>query len=146
MVANCGGLLLPLGDPPLFLGFLKGVDFFWTVQLWPQWLFVNGVLLAIFFAWDARARRRNRRDAGPTNPDRRDAGPTAWWAAWRDRRLAGPRHPLRIEGLQVGIPIVLGVMATLLMQAPSIARQVGDYVRRVFPQAATRCCPPGRVC
>src|SRR4026209_314480 len=51
IVANCGGLLTPVGDPPLLLGFLKGVPFRWTLQLWPQWLFVNGVLLVIFNVW-----------------------------------------------------------------------------------------------
>jgi Na+/H+ antiporter NhaD/arsenite permease-like protein len=48
VVSNCGGLLTPLGDPPLFLGFLKGVPFFWTLQLWKEWLFVNGLLLILF--------------------------------------------------------------------------------------------------
>ncbi len=52
VVSNCGGLLTPLGDPPLFLGFLKGVPFEWTFQLYPQWAFVNGILLAVFFIWD----------------------------------------------------------------------------------------------
>jgi Na+/H+ antiporter NhaD/arsenite permease-like protein len=52
VVSNCGGVLTPLGDPPLFLGFLKGVPFGWTLDLWPQWLFVNGVLLAIFHVGD----------------------------------------------------------------------------------------------
>lgn len=52
MVSNCGGLLTPLGDPPLFLGFLKGVPFEWTLRLWPQWLFVNGILLVVFHVWD----------------------------------------------------------------------------------------------
>jgi Na+/H+ antiporter NhaD/arsenite permease-like protein len=52
IVSNCGGLLTPLGDPPLFLGFLKGVPFGWTFRLIPQWAFVNGVLLAVFFIWD----------------------------------------------------------------------------------------------
>lgn len=51
-VSNCGGLLTPLGDPPLFLGFLKGVPFEWTFRLTPQWALVNGLLLAIFFVWD----------------------------------------------------------------------------------------------
>jgi Na+/H+ antiporter NhaD/arsenite permease-like protein len=54
IVSNCGGLLTPLGDPPLFLGFLKGVPFEWTLRLWPQWLMVNGILLAIFNVWDQR--------------------------------------------------------------------------------------------
>jgi Na+/H+ antiporter NhaD/arsenite permease-like protein len=53
VVCNCGGCLLPLGDPPLFLGYLQGVDFLWTLSLWPQWLLVNGILLAVYFAWDS---------------------------------------------------------------------------------------------
>ncbi len=51
-VSNCGGLLLPLGDPPLFLGYLQGVDFLWTLSLWPQWLFVNSTLLVVYYLWD----------------------------------------------------------------------------------------------
>jgi Na+/H+ antiporter NhaD/arsenite permease-like protein len=56
-VSNCGGLLTPLGDPPLFLGFLKGVPFEWTLRLTPQWLVVNGALLVVFFVWDTWAIR-----------------------------------------------------------------------------------------
>jgi Na+/H+ antiporter NhaD/arsenite permease-like protein len=47
VVSNCGGLLTPLGDPPLFLGFLKGVPFSWTLRLWKEWLLVNGMLIII---------------------------------------------------------------------------------------------------
>jgi len=53
IVSNAGGSLTPLGDPPLFLGFLKGVDFFWTVRhIFPETLFLVGVLLALFFVLD----------------------------------------------------------------------------------------------
>ncbi len=52
VVSNCGGLLTPLGDPPLFIGFLKGVPFLWTMRLWKGWLMVNGLLLVIFNIWD----------------------------------------------------------------------------------------------
>jgi Na+/H+ antiporter NhaD/arsenite permease-like protein len=52
-VCNCGGLLLPVGDPPLFLGYLRGVPFTWTVSLWPYWLAVNTILLSIYFLWDS---------------------------------------------------------------------------------------------
>ena len=52
IVCNCGGLLLPLGDPPLFLGYLMGVPFFWTLVLWKEWLAVNAALLMIYYAWD----------------------------------------------------------------------------------------------
>lgn len=53
-VANCGGLLTPLGDPPLFLGFLAGVPFTWTFTLWKEWLFVNALLLATYYALDRK--------------------------------------------------------------------------------------------
>ena len=54
IVSNCGGLLTPLGDPPLFMGFLKGVPFEWTLfALWPQWLVVNIALLILFFGMDS---------------------------------------------------------------------------------------------
>ncbi|WP_284336538.1 sodium:proton antiporter [Comamonas sp. NoAH] len=53
IVSNAGGSLTPLGDPPLFLGFLKGVDFSWTLlHIWPQALFLVGSLLLIFFVLD----------------------------------------------------------------------------------------------
>ena len=48
VVSNTGGLLTPLGDPPLFLGFLRGVPFHWTLKLLPQWVLVVGLLLVIF--------------------------------------------------------------------------------------------------
>ena len=52
LVSNIGGLLTPLGDPPLFLGFLHGVPFFWTLRLWPVWLVTVGLVLATFIAID----------------------------------------------------------------------------------------------
>ena len=51
-VSNIGGCLSPLGDPPLFLGFLRGVPFFWTLSLWPEWLVTIGSLLLIAFLFD----------------------------------------------------------------------------------------------
>jgi len=61
-VSNCGGLLTPLGDPPLFLGFLKGVPFEWTLALWREWLLVNGVLLGVFHVWDQVVFAREERE------------------------------------------------------------------------------------
>ncbi|UZE48970.1 sodium:proton antiporter [Rhodopseudomonas sp. P2A-2r] len=59
LVCNIGGALSPLGDPPLFIGFLKGVSFFWTTtHLWWQTLLVSGIVLAIFVAVDAWFARR----------------------------------------------------------------------------------------
>jgi Na+/H+ antiporter NhaD/arsenite permease-like protein len=74
-VSNLGGLLTPLGDPPLFLGFLNGVPFAWTLTLWPEWLVANGIVLAVFYAWDTLAYRREApaaiaQDVGEVQPFR----------------------------------------------------------------------------
>ena len=63
-VSNLGGLLTPLGDPPLFLGFLNGVPFEWTLRLWPVWLVTNLSVLLIFYIWDTLADRREGEPRG----------------------------------------------------------------------------------
>jgi Na+/H+ antiporter NhaD/arsenite permease-like protein len=94
IVANTGGLLTPLGDPPLFLGYLEGVPFDWTLRLWPQWLAVNLTLLAIFYAWDARAyRRESAADLG---------------------RNGAPAEPLRLRGWKLNAPLFAGVIAAIV--------------------------------
>lgn len=62
VVSNCAGLLTAIGDPPLFLGFLKGVPFAWTLRMWPQWLFVNGILLLVFNLYDQMVFNREERE------------------------------------------------------------------------------------
>jgi Na+/H+ antiporter NhaD/arsenite permease-like protein len=76
IVSNAGGSLTPLGDPPLFLGFLKGVDFFWTVRwIFPETLFLVGALLLIFYAldWFLYHQREEIQPRDPT-PDTRGIG------------------------------------------------------------------------
>jgi len=52
-VSNLGGLLTPIGDPPKFMGFLKGVPFFWTLtHLWPEWLLATGILTVVFYFFE----------------------------------------------------------------------------------------------
>ncbi len=58
LVSNIGGSLLPIGDPPLFLGYLKGVPFFWTLNLLGPWLVAVLLLLVIFFIWDSRSYKK----------------------------------------------------------------------------------------
>jgi Na+/H+ antiporter NhaD/arsenite permease-like protein len=95
LVSNIGGSLTPLGDPPLFLGFLQGVDFFWTtVHLAPETGFVVAVLLIGFYLLD---RFYYAREEGL--PRRTD--PT-------------PDSPLRLHGL-ANIPLLLGVIGAILM-------------------------------
>ncbi len=96
IVANCGGLLTPIGDPPLLLGFLKGVPFDWTLRLWPQWLLINGILLVIFNVWKD------------------------------EKELPGSQHeevlvhePLRIQG-GVEMLVLLGIIATILLAGSTL--------------------------
>jgi Na+/H+ antiporter NhaD/arsenite permease-like protein len=63
LVANCGGLLTPLGDPPLFMLFLRGAEFGWFMKLFPQWLFVGVVLLLLYFVFDTMLYKKEH----PTN-------------------------------------------------------------------------------
>ena len=75
IVSNAGGSLTPLGDPPLFLGFLKGVDFFWTAQhIFPETLFVVGTLLLVFYLVDRWWYRREGVTRSDPTPDTRGFG------------------------------------------------------------------------
>jgi Na+/H+ antiporter NhaD/arsenite permease-like protein len=72
LVANVGGSLTPIGDPPLFLGYLKGVPFWWVLEhCWPMWCVIVGILLAVFLVMDYAAHRQEAR--APHDPD--DLGP-----------------------------------------------------------------------
>ncbi len=73
IVSNIGGSLLPIGDPPLFLGFLRGVPFLWTLCLWKEWAFCLVLLLVVYYVWDCRAYRHEtvrdiRRDEARVRP------------------------------------------------------------------------------
>ena len=111
IVSNAGGSLTPLGDPPLFLGFLKGVEFFWTAShIFPETLFLIGALLAIFFAIDTwYYRREGVTRADPTPDD----------------------HTFGIEGSVNGL-LLLVVIALVLMSGtwkPGITFDIaGTYV------------------
>jgi Na+/H+ antiporter NhaD/arsenite permease-like protein len=60
LISNMGGALTPLGDPPLFLGFLHGVPFFWTMQLIPEMSVVSLIVLGLFFVFDTIMHRRKQ--------------------------------------------------------------------------------------
>lgn len=101
LVANVGGALSPLGDPPLFVGFLQGVDFFWTTRnLWLQTLIVVALLISMFFAFDL------------------------WrFRAEPSRESSGPREPIGIRGL-VNLLLIGGIIGSILMSAswrPAVA-------------------------
>ncbi|MEN2280621.1 sodium:proton antiporter [Algoriphagus sp. SE2] len=63
MVSNVGGSLTPIGDPPLFLGFLKGIPFFWTLEHnWPAWIFALGLLALAFYFIDKKLGKASDED------------------------------------------------------------------------------------
>lgn len=99
LVSNIGGSLTPLGDPPLFLGFLKGVDFFWPTQfmLLPA-LVVSGILLAIFFLLDSYLYAKEGHDKRDPTPD----------------------SPVRVNGL-VNIPLLLLLVGAVLLSGSNLS-------------------------
>ncbi len=100
VVCNCGGCLLPLGDPPLFLGYLEGVPFLWTLRLFPMWLFTNGLLIVTYLVMDSVWFHRRETAADVA----RDVART---------------HRLKIAGWQVNVPLLLGVMLAVAFLDPA---------------------------
>jgi Na+/H+ antiporter NhaD/arsenite permease-like protein len=98
LVSNIGGMLTPLGDPPLFLGYLQGVPFTWTFRLWPPWLVMVLALLVVYVVWDTRQYARE---------------PLA--ALARDRRRV---EPLRVRGAVNAVWLVGMVFAVAFLRAP----------------------------
>ena len=84
IVSNAGGMLTPLGDPPLFLGYLAGVPFTWTLRLWVPWAMLVVPLLGMYFAYDSVQFTREpltaiRRDRAHIEPLRLDGTANAGW-------------------------------------------------------------------
>lgn len=97
LVSNVGGALTPLGDPPLFIGFLKGVDFFWTTRhLLVETMFVAVILLALFFVVDLYFHRRE--------------------AGQRPLKDPTPDSPLKLHGL-INFALIGVIIAAILMSA-----------------------------
>jgi Na+/H+ antiporter NhaD/arsenite permease-like protein len=70
LISNIGGALTPLGDPPLFLGFLHGVPFLWTLKILPQMAFASFILLALYFVMDTYYyRKENKSTIGTAEPE-----------------------------------------------------------------------------
>src|SRR2546425_1800899 len=96
IVSNTGGLLTPLGDPPLFLGFLRGVPIHWTLSLLPQWALVVGALLILFNIYDEWVFTREEVETHRALAE-----------------IVQARHPLRIEG-GINCFYLLGVMGAAI--------------------------------
>ena len=97
MVCNTGGLLLPIGDLPLFLGYLRGVPFTWTLKLWPYFLGVNVALLVVYYVWDRIMYSRE-----------------AIVSIVRDEAQV---RPLKLSG-KINFPLILGVVLSVALLVP----------------------------
>ncbi|MCS7167335.1 MAG: sodium:proton antiporter [Gemmatales bacterium] len=98
LVSNMSGLLTPLGDPPLFLGFLRGVPFTWTLRLWKQWLLANGIVLTLFIMWDTWLYRQEQADKV-------------------DESAKKEKHSLPWLRGKINLLLLAGVVACVLLQA-----------------------------
>ncbi len=115
LIANVGGSLTPLGDPPLFLGFLHGVSFFWTFKILPHMLLVSGLLLLVYFLLDSYHYRKEN----ITAPD------------------DGVKEPLRLDGTYnfiflagiVGSVLLSGIVDWGHINTFGVHRAVQDWVR-----------------
>jgi Na+/H+ antiporter NhaD/arsenite permease-like protein len=116
LVANVGGSLTPLGDPPLFLGFLHGVDFFWTFKIMPHMLVVSLVLLAVYFFLDSYYYRR---EEAPSRPPKGEKEPL---------KLEGTHNFLLLAGI-VGAVLMSGTVDWGEVNTLGVHRAVQDWVR-----------------
>jgi len=110
IVSNGGGMLTPLGDPPLYLGFLRGVPFFWTLRLLGPWALVNGALLLIFNLLDQRILEREEWERPGSQLE-------------EAQRV---KEPLRVEGGR-NLAYLAGVLGVVYLS--------GQYGARVHPHA-----------
>lgn len=144
LVSNIGGSLTPLGDPPLYIGFLKGVDFSWPAQfLWQKTLLVAAILLVVFFVIDSWIYSRDKRRAPDPTPDTR---PPIKIRGWRNILMLGvligivlgsalwkTSEHIDIGGVHVSLPDVartialLGLAAFSLMATPFAYRKGNEF-------------------
>ena len=104
LCANCGGLLTPLGDPPLFMLFLRGAEFTWFSSMWAPWLFTGVILLLIYFALDTYHYKKEH-----------------WTALSADHR---EHTPLKVQG-KVNFIYLIGVVLTVALINAGTIPQMG---------------------
>ncbi|RLB98182.1 MAG: sodium:proton antiporter [Deltaproteobacteria bacterium] len=115
LVANIGGALTPLGDPPLFLGFLHGVSFFWTFKIMPHMLLASIILLVVYFFLDTYHYKKE----GAKAPDDGEKKPL---------RLVGTYNFIFLAGV-VGSVLMSGIVDLGEVSTFGVHRAVQDWLR-----------------
>ena len=117
LVANIGGSLTPLGDPPLFLGFLHGVSFFWTMKILPHMLVTAGILLVVYFILDSYHYKKEGLSSAPVEEGEKEP-----------LKLVGIHNFLFLGGI-VGSVLMSGIVDWGDVNTLGIHRAVQDWVR-----------------
>jgi Na+/H+ antiporter NhaD/arsenite permease-like protein len=117
IVSNIGGSLTPLGDPPLFLGYLRGVPFTWTLRLFPMWLTAIAILLIIFYIWDSFCYRKEKRTD-----------------ILQDNKVASP---LKIAG-SINLLFLAGVVLAVFFQVPAPYRELSMILMAILSLIFTK--------
>ena len=134
LVSNIGGMLTPLGDPPLFLGYLQGVPFAWTLRLWGPWLTMTATLLVLYYAWDCRQHARETkaalgRDHTQIEPLRIRGALNALWLVGVVAAVAFLHAPVR----EVAILALAGIS---LWQTPKTIRRANEFTSAPMVEVA----------
>ncbi|MCD4763405.1 MAG: sodium:proton antiporter [Desulfobacterales bacterium] len=120
LVANVGGSLTPLGDPPLFLGFLHGVDFFWTMKIMPHMVVTAGILLVIYFFLDTYHYKKEGLTSAPVEEGVKEP-----------LKLVGTHNFIFLGGV-VGAVLTSGIVNWGEVNTLGIHRAVQDWSRDGF--------------
>ena len=134
LVSNIGGMLTPLGDPPLFLGYLQGVPFAWTLRLWGPWLTMTAALLLLYYAWDSRehaleTKAALRRDATLLQPLRIRGALNGVWLAGVVAAVAFLHAPVR----ELAILALAGIS---LWRTPKAIREANEFTAAPMVEVA----------
>ena len=134
LVSNIGGMLTPLGDPPLFLGYLQGVPFAWTFRLWPQWLLMTVALLMLYYVWDSRHHAHETRAA--LDRDHTQIEPL---------RIAGTLNGLWLAGVVAAVAflhaparelVIVALAGISLWQTPRAIRRANQFTAHPMVEVA----------
>ena len=112
LVANCGGVLTPLGDPPLFLLYLRGAEFSWFMHLMPEWLFVGVILLVLYLIID-QFYYYSKEETVDIMADVHE------------------KRPIKISGL-INIIYLIGIILAVSFLNPSYIPEMGDHHAPIY--------------